>query len=1008
MLALDKAATDSRDCYAFLLCLAIVDALRKRNVRDSSPQLASQSMDYSDGLERRALQAFFCDLVNSTGGAAAMDPEEWFDAQLSFQRCVVAAVEEHGGTVAQYRGDAIVAYFGYPMASEFDARLAISAALEAVKRIEELAPHYDYTLQCRVGLHCGTVVVGEEGAGLHRERLASGHTLNVAARIQGLAAPGEVLVSDTVLHRIEESFEVEAMEPTPLKGIDQPVTLYRVHGRRRTPPWIRDRISLHGRDEELEALKAHWQACASGAFRATLVTGDAGIGKSRLFRALRDEAFTQERRGSWLSDSCDPFEMQRDFSVFRDLFARNATAFEHSALPAHHRQWLQAFVSGEEFQLGRQLGLTPEQSRARNFALIHDGLAAVAAITPIACVIENLHWADHSSLEALARLITATPRRIALLMNSRQPIPSMTTSNAVQHIALTELDNTAACDLLEAHANALGYCLEEEERERIITVADGIPLFIEQLAYTGREIKPDGLAPHAPLTLQAALLAHLDQLPQERFVAQVASVIGRRFSLAAVQLLSDRDGTEVRAALEALERSAIIERDPEVNTRFAFRHALLQGTAYETLARRRRLKLHGRYAIWLESIRADPAVIAQHFELAEQHKRAARYYKQAGEVAAARSAHKEAIIQLQGAIRELDRASALLPRTELELQLTLASSMLAVRFYTDLSLNEVWCRVQDLAHRSENPDLHVLAAYNASMYWQTRGDWQQSLARAQDIGEIAAATGSKAHHLMAHLAAVLTYIGLGRNEEAYTSARAARAQHDPAHQDFFVDHHGSDLGIISAAWVAITAAIRNLPEVAQHYAEVALKEARVSRHPFTLLYVLSSLAYMGIVQGRRSEAFAWAEESLSLGAHYQLPALVVVANAFAVVADDGSHYDFNASCAALDNLREAAMLATVPGLWAALAERELLAGRPGNALKAVERAKQVSTLCEQPGFQPPIMAIEAVLAILSGEAAEGLTRIKQARALAQAQGAEMLLSHIDRTLAGLGISLPAT
>ena len=964
-------------------------------------------MQPGDGLERRALHALFCDLVNSTGGAAAMDPEEWFEAQLAFQRCVVTAVEERGGTVAQYRGDAVVAYFGYPTAREFDARLAISAALEAVERVAALPPHNGYQLQCRVGLHCGTVVVGEEGAGLHRERLASGHTLNVAARIQGQAAPGEVLVSDVVLHRIEEDFDVEAIGPTSLKGIDEAVTLYRVIGRQRKAHWIRDRIGLHGRAAELAALKAHWQDSASGGFRAALVTGDAGIGKSRLLRALRDDIAAHEAQATWLAASCNPFEMQRDFAVFRDLFGRYASVFARSALPSHHRQWMQAFVAGNEFALGRQLGLTPEQSRARNFVLIQEGWAAVAERAPVAGVIENLHWADDSSLEALERLIRATPRRVALFMNSRQPIDHLLSTGSVQHLVLNELDDDAAGALLQAHAQALNYRLDDEERERIMAIADGVPLFIEQLAYTGREARHHGIAPHTPLTLQAAMLARLDQLPQERFVAQAASVIGRRFSLAAVQLLSDRDGNEVRAALETLERAAIIERDPDADTRFAFRHALLQGTAYETLARRSRLKLHGRYAAWLESIHADPAVIAQHFEFAEQHKRSADYYKRAGEAAVARSAHKEAIVQLQGAIRELDRASELSPETELELQLTLASSMLAVRFYTDPSLNEVWCRVQDLAHRSENPDLHVLAAYNASMYWQTRGDWQQSLARAQDIAEIAEGTGSKAHMLMAHLARVLTYIALGRNEEAYNAARAARAQHDPAHQDFFIDHHGSDLGIISAVWVAITAAIRNHPEIAQQHAELALEEARAIQHPFTLLYVLSSLAYMAIVQGRRAEALAWAEESLSLGAHYQLPALVVVATAFAVVADDGRRYDYETSCAALDKLQEAAMLATVPGLWATLAERELLAGRPHNAFTAVERAKQVSSLCEQPGFQPPIMAIEAVLALLSGDTALGLARIEQARALAQAQGAEVLLSHIDRTLTGLGISLPA-
>lgn len=969
------------------------------------PNLEAKPMEYSDGLERRALHAWFCDLVNSTGGAAAMDPEEWFEAQLSFQRCVVAAVEERGGTIAQYRGDAVVAYFGYPTASEFDARLAISAALDAVERVATLPTHHGYKLQCRVGLHCGTVIVGEEGAGLHRERLASGHTLNVAARIQGLAAPGEVLVSDTVLHRIEEDFEVEALGVKPLKGIDEAVSLYRVQGRRRNAYWIRDRIGLYGRVAEMEALKTHWTACKSGTFRAVLVRGDAGIGKSRLFRAVRDEVVSTKHQGAWLAGSCNPLDIQRDFALFRDLFNRNAQYFENSALAPHHRQWLQAFMSGDEFAFGKQLGLTPEQSRARNFAVIRDGLVAVANKTPLACVIENLHWADESSLEALHQLIDSAPSRIALFMNSRSPIASLTNVEALQQIALNELDDEAACALIEAHATALGYPLEEEERERIISIADGIPLFIEQLVYTGREARHHGVAPSTPLTLQAAMLARLDQLPRERFVAQAASVVGRRFSLAAVQLLSDRNGNEVRAALEALERAAIIERDPEIDTRFAFRHALLQGTAYETLARRNRLKLHGRYAAWLESIGADHAVIAQHFEFAEQYKRAAFHFKRAGEAAVSRSAHKEAIVQLQGAIRALNCASELSPETELELQLTLASSMLAVRFYTDSSLNEVWCRVQDLSRRSENPELHVLAAYNASMYWQTRGDWEQSLARAEDIADIAATTDSKAHMLMAHLARVLTYIALGRNEEAYASARTARALYDPAHQEFFIDHHGSDLGIISAAWVAITAAIRNHAEVAQHYAGLALNEARSSQHPFTLLYVLSSLAYMAIVEGRRSQALEWAEESLSLGAHYQLPALVVVAKAFAVVADDGCHYDFDASCAALENLQEAAMLATAPGLWATLAERELMAGRPQNASAAIERAKSVSSLCEQPGFQAPILAIDGLLTLLGGKTAEGMARLEQAHGLAKAQGADTLLCHINRAATGLGITI---
>jgi class 3 adenylate cyclase len=614
------------------------DAGTKASSSDAVTTSSAPSVSPEDRAERRQITVMFSDLVGSTALSARMDPEDLREVISAYQKCVAETVQRFGGFVAKYMGDGALIYFGYPQAHEDDAERAVRAGLALVAAVSGLKTHAP--LQARIGIATGLVVVGDLiGAGETQERGIVGETPNLAARLQGVAEPNSVVIAEGTRKLLGNLFELEDLGPLGLKGIEGPARGWRAL----RPASVESRFeALHasgmtelvGREEELKLLLRRWSRAKNGEGQVVLLSGEAGIGKSRLTAALLQSVAAEPHIR--LRYFCSPQHTNSTLYPIIGQMERAAAATQGDtpqakldkldALLAHSSTTaVDAALFAEMLSLpndGRYpaLELTPQQRRERTLDALIAQVETLARKNPVLMIFEDAHWADPTSLELFGRVLRRIATHCVLLLITFRPefnppwlgqphVTSLTINRLTRREVEAIIDRVVGNKLLPA--NVL---------QDIIERTDGIPLFVEEMTKAVVEAESDGTAERVaatvpspalavPATLQASLMARLDRLGgPAKEVAQIGAAIGREFSHALLAAVVDKREAELRSALDRIVAAGLLFRQglpPQAS--YLFKHALVQDAAYGTLLREPRRALHACIAETLESGFADIA-----------------------------------------------------------------------------------------------------------------------------------------------------------------------------------------------------------------------------------------------------------------------------------------------------------------------------------------------------------------------------------------------------------------
>ncbi|WP_329659652.1 AAA family ATPase [Geminicoccus sp.] len=658
--------------------------------------------------ERRNVTVVFIDMVGSTALSAKLDPEDLHGLMSAYWALCTDMVLRFGGEVGEYLGDGVVAYFGYPRVREDAVECALLASLAVVQRVPSLGRDRFPTLQARVGIATGVAVVDEffQGARLARKPRITGETPNVAARLQALALPGGIVIGNTTREIAGALFDYEDLGPQHVRGLDKPVHAWRVVRESGIESRLEARLRFRltpvvGRQEEMAALEAQWTEAISGQGRIAVLIGEPGIGKSRLARNFMEAVANPRCRilrfyssAAYAATSLYPLvrtlERASDMGVGQTSGERLAKLEDYleeaTGAPTRERLALFAHLLDITDPSLPALDLTPQRRRQRTIEELYAFLGELSANGPLVILWEDIHWADASSLEFLAGLpdrIAALPVLVILTSRPEGPLAALPIGSA--HIVLDRLDQRQSELMLDRLSEDKP--LPPSVRSMIVDRADGVPLFLEELARTVRE--SGGLIDRGdsweltrpieelriPVTLMDSLTARIERLGSAKEMAQLASAIGRRFSIDMLEAMNESNPETVAPALRRLAEAGLVDVWDEHSRDYVFRHALIQDAAYRGMLRSRRKRLHGRIADTLvqrfpQRCEAEPEGLAQHLGLAGRPLESGWAWQRAGARAASRAAFAEAVVHFEAGLREAKAAAPSRERDLLEAELS--------------------------------------------------------------------------------------------------------------------------------------------------------------------------------------------------------------------------------------------------------------------------------------------------------------------------------------------------
>jgi len=871
----------------------------------TAPAGAADVVPWSDA-ERRQLTVVFCDLVGSTALSARLDPEDLREVIGAYHRCVAETISRFDGFVAKYMGDGVLAYFGYPQAHEDDAERAVRAGLTVLEAVRKMpAPE---ALQVRIGLATGLAVVGDLiGSGAAQEQAVIGETPNLAARLQALAGPEEIVIPENTRRLVGNLFEYESLGNVEVKGLAAPVTAFRVLRESgigsRFEALRTGETPLIGRDEELELLHRRWTQAKPGRGQVVLISAEPGIGKSRLaetFRlSLEGESHTRLRY------FCSSHHQDSALFPFIEQLER-AAGFEREDTPAARLEKLEALVapnapSEGDVQLMAELlsvpldgrypavNLTPQRRKEKTFEALRRQLAGLARRQPVLMIFEDLHWADPSSRELLDLTVEEIARLPVLLVATFRPEfqPPWIGEPHVTSLSLRRLGRDESEELVSGLIGNSA-ALPTELLDEIIERTDGVPLFLEELTKAVlesgnagdqiRAIPPASLA--VPATLHASLMARLDRLGSAaREIAQIGAAIGREFSYELLAAISQRTEAELREAVGRLvEAGLVFQRGQPPLATFVFKHALVQDAAHSTLLRGPRRILHAQIAEALEThfpelMENQPEVLAQHYEEAGLIKQSVTFWGKAGRRSVARSAMAEAASQFQ---KGLDQLAVLpnspeLQRQQLEFYSALAAVLTAVRGQAAPETGYAYARARELWEHLGSSEEFLQVPFGQSRYHVGRGELDLAQRLDEDLLRLSQQRNNSAGLVLGHYSAGRNLMLAGKLASARTHLEHLLALHDPISHRSIVEHAGFHVHVAAQANLGLVRLCLGFPDQALAMTNAAIAEARRMAHPPSMAVSLTFGARLLLLVRDNAAVDARANELISVATEQGFP-----------------------------------------------------------------------------------------------------------------------------------------
>ena len=946
----------------------------------------------SGDAERRQLTVMFCDLVGSTELSQTLDPEDLRDVNRAYQDGCKAAIERYDGYVARYMGDGVLAYFGYPQAHEDDAERAIHAGLGVVGSVARLSTGVEgIELSVRVGIATGPVVVGDLiGEGASQESAVVGQTPNLAARLQGMADKNTVVIAPGTHELVGEQFEYDDLGAHPLKGIAESVHAWRVlvpmAAESRFEARLRSGLTpLVGREQEIGLLLERWTQAKEGDGQVVLLSGEAGIGKSRITEALRER--TADDDPVRLHYQCSPYYLNTALHPVIKRLER-AAQFDCGDTNTIKLEKLEALLRQGTRNVdavaplyapllsipteGRYAPLetTPERQKEQTLEALVSQMEGLSRRHPVLLIFEDVHWSDPTSLEFLELAIERAQSIPVLLILTYRPefTPTWSRHTHVTSLTLNRFTRKLASAMVENITG--GKSLPDEIAEQIVEKTDGVPLFVEELTKTilesellteesNRFVASRPLLEMAiPATLHDSLMARLDRLGAVKEVAQMASAIGREFDYDLLGAVSPLGFKKLRDALnQLLDAELVFRRSRPEEDKYIFKHALVQDAAYGSLLKSKRRGLHGRIAQALqdrfpERAESEPELLAHHFTEGQLPEPAIEQWKKAGLRAMESSANVEAASHLSKGLElfgQLEDAGKR-PQEELSMQMPLAASFMGVKGYSAPETGDAYFRAQELCQQIGDTAQMSAVLYGIWNYLAVGGKHQPALKLAQECVDQAQRARNAAHLIAAHNNLGASLLHMGRFDEAQQHLDQSLVLSAPDKDPPWWQDYGEDPTMAARVWGSWVLWIRGFPDQALSQGDEALE---ISRQDSAIVTAAFAMQYVSVVRyfcGDFEATRKLAQTNIDFCTEHGIPLFLTYGMVMMgrTMLEDGSPEEGTAMmCRGVEEWKAAEIEMMCPFLSALLAQGHVRCGNLDKGLKVLDGAlEQVARIGE--------------------------------------------------------------